>query len=191
MTSEDEQQISSNSDASSIARGDVKGHEEGERLALPSHVAVAGTLGRPAGTVRDYAQGSTADSTNTAYASDWKHIGRIKGTDPLPPHPRWSVFIWQIWPRPLTRHKHSQSQPRTAPFWPCIAWYYQQSGFTFDRQDRYIATVLAGIKRKHARPPEQKEAILRSDILAMVATLPYNLRGLRNRAMLLLRDRKP
>lgn len=42
------------------------------------------------------------------------------------------------------------------------------------------------IKRKHARPPVQKEAILRGDILAMVATLPYDLRGLRDRAMLLL-----
>jgi integrase len=32
----------------------------------------------------------------------------------------------------------------------------------------------------------QKEAILRDDILAMVATLPYDLRGLRDRAILLL-----
>ena len=46
--------------------------------------------------------------------------------------------------------------------------------------------MLAGIKRKHARPPVQKEAILAEDILAMVATLPYDLRGLRDRAILLL-----
>ena len=35
-------------------------------------------------------------------------------------------------------------------------------------------------------PPVQKEAILAEDILAMVATLPYDLRGLRDRAILLL-----
>jgi len=46
--------------------------------------------------------------------------------------------------------------------------------------------VLAGIRRKHARPPVQKEAILADDIRALVATLPHDLRGLRNRAMLLI-----
>jgi len=67
-----------------------------------------------------------------------------------------------------------------------LTWQYQQRGFTLDRKNRHIATVLAGIKRKHARPPVQKEAILRDDILAMVATLPYDLRGLRDRAILLI-----
>ena len=67
-----------------------------------------------------------------------------------------------------------------------LAWNYAQRGFSLDRKDRHIATVLAGIKRKHARPPAQKEAISVEDILAMVATLPFDLRGLRDRAMLLL-----
>ncbi|KKL82923.1 hypothetical protein LCGC14_1979930, partial [marine sediment metagenome] len=63
---------------------------------------------------------------------------------------------------------------------------WAQRGFTLDRKNRHIATVLAGIKRKHARPPVQKEAILAEDIQAMVATLPYDLRGLRDRAILLI-----
>tara|TARA_R110000850_G_C9935720_1_gene462473 strand:- start:61 stop:927 length:867 start_codon:yes stop_codon:yes gene_type:complete len=67
-----------------------------------------------------------------------------------------------------------------------LAWNFAQRGFTLDRKNRHIATVLAGIKRKHARPPVQKEAILPEDILAMVATLPYDLRGLRDRAILLI-----
>jgi hypothetical protein len=46
--------------------------------------------------------------------------------------------------------------------------------------------VLAGICRRHARPPVQKEAILPEDIRAMVATLAFDLRGLRDRAILLL-----
>jgi integrase len=67
-----------------------------------------------------------------------------------------------------------------------LAWTYAQRGFTLDRKNRHIAAVLAGIKRRHARPPVQKEAILAEDILAMVATLPFDLRGLRDRAILLL-----
>lgn len=67
-----------------------------------------------------------------------------------------------------------------------LSWHYAQRGFTLDRKNRHVATVMAGIKRKHARPPVQKEAILRDDILAMVTTLPYDLRGLRDRAILLI-----
>ena len=67
-----------------------------------------------------------------------------------------------------------------------LAWHYQQRGFALDRKDRHIATVLAGIKRKHARPPLQKEAILRDDILDMIDTLDYGLRDMRDRAILLI-----
>ncbi|MDQ2095969.1 tyrosine-type recombinase/integrase, partial [Rhodalgimonas zhirmunskyi] len=67
-----------------------------------------------------------------------------------------------------------------------LSWTYAQRGFSLDRKNRHIATVLAGIKRKHARPPVQKEAILPEDILAMVASLPFSLQGLRDRAILLV-----
>lgn len=67
-----------------------------------------------------------------------------------------------------------------------LTWNAAQRGFTLDRNDRHIASVLAGIKRKHARPPVQKEAILPEDIMAMVGTLPFDLRGLRDRAILLI-----
>ncbi len=55
------------------------------------------------------------------------------------------------------------------------------------RQDRHVATVLAGIRNRHAAPPRQKEAILPEDLIAMLETLDRGaLRGLRDRAMLLL-----
>ena len=34
-----------------------------------------------------------------------------------------------------------------------IAWHYRQLGEPLDAQDRHIATVLAGIRRAHGRPP--------------------------------------
>jgi len=46
---------------------------------------------------------------------------------------------------------------------------------------------LAGIRNRHAAPPRQKEAILPEDLIAMLETLDRGaLRGLRDRAMLLL-----
>lgn len=53
--------------------------------------------------------------------------------------------------------------------------------------DRHIATVMAGIRNKHGAPPRQKEAILPEDLIDMLETLERgSLRGLRDRAMLLL-----
>ncbi|NIY94861.1 tyrosine-type recombinase/integrase [Salipiger sp. HF18] len=67
-----------------------------------------------------------------------------------------------------------------------LVWNYAQRGLELDRTDRQIISVLADLRRHHARPPAQKTAIRAGEILAMVATLPHDLRGLRDRAMLLL-----
>ena len=66
-----------------------------------------------------------------------------------------------------------------------LAWQFNQRGFPLDRSDRHIAGVMAGIRRKHGRPPQQKDAVLAEDLLAMLATLDHDLRGLRDRAILL------
>lgn len=67
-----------------------------------------------------------------------------------------------------------------------LAWNCAQRGFGLDRKNQHIATVLGDIKRNNTRPPVQKAAIQAEDIRAMVATLPQDLRGLRDRAILLL-----
>jgi integrase len=68
-----------------------------------------------------------------------------------------------------------------------LTWNYAQRGQPLDRKDRHIATVMAGIRNKHAAPPRQKEAILPADLIAMLETLDRGgLRGLRDRAMLLV-----
>ncbi|MEM9843379.1 MAG: tyrosine-type recombinase/integrase [Pseudomonadota bacterium] len=159
-----------------------------DAIALPSHVAGSGTLDRLVDTARDYAKASTAENTSKAYAADWKHFARwcwLKGTDPLPPSPEMiGLYLTDLAAPtgPYLALSVSTIDRRLSG----LAWNYAQRGFTLDRKDRHIATVLAGIKRKHARPPVQKEAILPEDILAMVACLPFDLRGLRDRAILLL-----
>ena len=159
-----------------------------DALALPAHIAGSGTLDRLVDTARDYAKAATAENTNKAYAADWKHFTRwcrLKGTDPLPPSPEMiGLYLTDLaaptGPSPVL--SVSTIDRRLSG----LAWNYAQRGFTLDRKDRHVATVLAGIKRKHARPPVQKEAILPEDILAMMATLGFDLRGLRDRAILLL-----
>ena len=173
---------------SSVNKDDERDRPDGEALSLPSFVARSGTLDRLVDTARDYARAAASENTLKAYAKDWAHFARwcrMKGTEPLPPSPE----MIGLYLADLT----SGSGPSPALSVSTIdrrlsglVWNYAQRGFSLDRKNRHIATVLAGIKRKHARPPVQKEAILAEDILAMVATLSYDLRGLRDRAILLL-----
>ena len=157
-------------------------------IAPPAHVAGSGTLDRLVDTARDYARAATAENTNKAYAADWKHFARwcrLKGTDALPASPEMIGLYLTDLAAP-TNGSPALSVSTIDRRLSGLAWNYAQRGFALDRKNRHIATVLAGIKRKHARPAVQKEAILPEDILAMVATLPFDLRGLRDRAILLL-----
>lgn len=162
--------------------------EDDDRITLPVHVAGSGTLDRLVDTARDYAKASTAENTNKAYAADWKHFARwcrLKGAESLPPSSEMIGLYLADLAAP-TNGSPALSVSTIERRLSGLAWNYAQRGFTLDRKNRHIASVLAGIKRKHARPPVQKEAILAEDILAMVATLSYDLRGLRDRAILLL-----
>jgi integrase len=67
-----------------------------------------------------------------------------------------------------------------------IAWYCAQKGQPLDRADRHIREVMQGIRRKHGKPPEEKEAVLGEDVIRMAETLDRDLRGLRDRAILLI-----
>jgi len=159
-----------------------------EALTLPSSVAGSGTLDRLVDTARDYARAAASDNTLKAYAKDWTHFARwcrMKGADPLPPSSEMIGLYLADLASPSGKAPAlsvSTIERRLSG----LAWNFVQRGFTLDRKNRHIAAVLAGIKRRHARPPVQKAAILAEDILAMVATLPFDLRGLRDRAILLL-----
>lgn len=155
---------------------------------LPQDLAGSGSLDRLVETARGYARQAAADNTLKAYAKDWAHFARwcrLRGTSPLPPAPQTiGLYIADLAaPQSGTPALSVASIERRLSG---LAWGYTQRGAQLDRRDRHIATVLAGIRRRHARPPQQKEAIFPEDLLDMLATLPHDLRGLRDRAILLI-----
>jgi integrase len=157
-------------------------------LALPSHLAGSGALDRLVETARDYARQAASENTLRAYAKDWAHFTRwcrMRGAEPLPPSPELiGLYIADLAaPQGKAAALAVSSIERRLSG---LAWAYSQRGARLHRKDRHIASVLAGIRRNHARPSEQKEAILPEDIRDMVATLPHGLRGLRDRAILLI-----
>ncbi len=174
--------------------GDDSTDLEHDTIALPSDVAGSGTLDRLVETARDYARQAASQNTLKAYAKDWAHFARwcrMRGADPLPSSPQLiGLYIADLAAQGGKAPSQSASRPLSVSSierrLSGLAWGYAQRGERLDRKDRHIATVLAGIRRKHARPPAQKEAILPEDLRDMLATLPHDLRGLRDRAILLI-----
>jgi len=67
-----------------------------------------------------------------------------------------------------------------------FVWGYAQQGDRLDRKYRHITSVLGSTRRPHARPSAQKEVILPSDLSGMLAILRHDLRGIRDRVILLI-----
>jgi integrase len=180
--------------------GDDSADTERDTIALPSHVIGSGALDRLVETARDYARRAASENTLKAYAKDWAQFARwcrMRGADPLPSSPQLiGLYIADLAAQGGMAPSQSASRPQPASRSLSVSsierrlsgltWGYAQRGERLDRKDRHITTVLAGIRRKHARPPVQKEAILPEDLRDMLATLPHNLRGLRDRAILLI-----
>ncbi|SFJ58448.1 Site-specific recombinase XerD [Aquamicrobium aerolatum DSM 21857] len=155
----------------------------------PSHLASL------ADRARSYVEAASSANTRKAYASDWKHFSawcRRSNLTPLPPHPQTvGLYITACASRSAigtpTRGAKANSVSTIERRLSSLSWNYAQRGFSLDRKDRHIATVMAGIRNSHAKPPVEKEAVMAEDIIAMVETLDRgSLRGLRDRAMLLI-----
>ncbi len=154
-----------------------------------STATLSARLAPLAETARDYARAATSANTTRAYSADWRHYSawtRRQNLPALPPDPQvLGLYIaacasGAAGPKPCSV---STIERRLS----ALMWNFTQRGQPMDRKDRHVATVLAGVRRTQGRPPEQKEAILPEDLLAMIATLDLgDLRGLRDRAILLI-----
>lgn len=141
---------------------------------------------------RGYVEAASSANTRRAYAADWKHFSawcRRQNLSPLPPDPQVvGLYVTACASGTAERGMKPNSVSTIERRLAALGWNYAQRGAQkLDRKDRAIATVMAGIRNRHAAPPRQKEAILPEDLIAMLETLDRgSLRGLRDRAMLLI-----
>ncbi|UOK73483.1 MULTISPECIES: site-specific integrase [Ancylobacter] len=140
---------------------------------------------------RGYVEAASSANTRRAYATDWKHFSgwcRRQGLELLPPSPQVvGLYITACASGAAVPGGKPNAVSTIERRLSAISWNYTQHGTPLDRSDRHIATVLAGIRNTHASPPRQKEAVLPEDLVAMLEMLHRgSLRGLRDRAMLLL-----
>jgi integrase len=151
---------------------------------LPSAGRLSGRLAALAETAKAYARAAQADNTQRAYAADWRQFAswlRRQGLAETPPNPEAVGLYLAAQVEPGGAELSVATLERRLSG---IAWRYRQLGQPLEIRDRHIATVLAGIRRRHGRPPLQKAAIFADELLAMLAVLEMDLRGLRDRAIL-------
>jgi len=166
-------------------------HAETAALRAPEQKFLPAPLQELADRARGYVEAASSANTRRAYAADWKHFCawcRRQGFPAFPAEPQVvGLYITACASGTAERGGKPNAVSTIERRLSAIGWNCAQRGQPFDRKDRAVATVLAGIRNRHAAPPRQKEAILPEDLIAMLETLERGtLRGLRDRAMLLL-----
>jgi len=138
-----------------------------------------------------YARAATSQNTNRAYAADWRDYLGWRARQGLELRPLADPETVGLYLAALASGAGPGVRPRRVATierrLSALGWNFAQRGLAFDRADRHVATVLAGVRRTHGRPPVQKEALLPDHLIAMLDALPpSDLRNLRDRAILLI-----
>ena len=130
-------------------------------------------LGPLVETARAYARAAASKNTNRAYAADWRDYLRWRARQGLDARPLADPECVGLYLAALASGAAGAGgRARTVATierrLSALAWNFAQRALPFDRKDRYVAAVLAGVRRTHVRPPVQKEALLPEHVSALL-----------------------
>ena len=131
--------------------------------------------------VLKYARAAKSANTLRAYSAamdDFREFCQDHGANPLPASPE-TVIAYLVW---TDEQKVSTIQIKLA----AIAEAHRVADLPNPTTDEHVKTVMAGIRRELGTAVEKKEPITRQHLIGMTATLPADLRGKRDRAILLV-----
>lgn len=136
-----------------------------------------------------------SSATMRAYTADWRHFTswcRRVGLPPFPAEPKVIADYLRACAAANVgdsdtgfaeqRLSASTLERRLAG----LSWNFAQRGEQLDRNHPHIAEIRTRIRQTQTRAPERKEGVSARDLLAMIETLARDLRGLRDRAILLV-----
>ncbi|MGB8644011.1 MAG: site-specific integrase [Anaerolineae bacterium] len=132
---------------------------------------------------RDYADNADAPNTTRTYESNWNEFrafcARFHAT-PLPASP--ATVVAHIAELAEAGYKTNTLKTKLA----AIRHYHNLERVEDPTQDPAVKQTLKGIRRKHPAAPERKAGIEEADMRLMLAAQPDDIRGARNRAILLV-----
>ena len=123
-----------------------------------------------------------AENTRRAYASDWKDFERWCAEHQVPACPAAPSTVALYLTALAATHKVATLTRRLS----AISQAHRTAGFPSPTEDAGVRGLMAGIRRSRGTAATAKRPLLVPDLQALLATLPDNLLGLRDRALLLL-----
>ena len=150
---------------------------------IPSDRQLPVSVQAEIGAAETYASAEKADATRRAYSSDWRIFASWcaeREIDPLAASPE-STAAYLAWEadrgcRPSTLGRRVAA----------IRYAYKLKAVRSPTEDERVRATLRGIRRVQGTAPRQKTAATAERVLRMVAGLPSTLKGVRDRAVLLL-----
>jgi site-specific recombinase XerD len=137
----------------------------------------------------EFDRNSVAKNTRRSYVSDWASwlaFCECHRINPLPAHPadvrRYLTQLGAVGGRKGTKLRPKSAQRHLA----AIAAAHRAAGLEFDTQHPIIKRTMAGILRRYGARQQVARALRAADIGAMCRNLSFDLRSVRNKAIILL-----
>jgi integrase len=147
-----------------------------------SGVLFSGTLITLVGQAEEYLRLARAKNTQRAYGSDWQHFEnwcQERTVESLPALPQTvALYLTDL----SATHKASTLTRRLS----ALSHAHRSAGFSSPTEDACVRLLMAGIRRRHGTAAIAKRPLLVPDLQAMLAAVPANRLGLRDRVILLL-----
>ena len=126
---------------------------------------------------RDFAEHATAENTERAYASAWRSFGAFTATFGrihLPADPQTVADYVAA----LALRGRTPAMIRA--YLAAIAVYHRAAGHESPASHGVVRAVIQGVRRTLGVAPKKKDALVRDQLLEVVAAIPNDLRGSRD-----------
>jgi integrase len=141
-----------------------------------------GPLSEIANRASEFSRQAKASNTIRAYRADWAHFTdwcKRHGQSSLPANPETvALYISDQ----ASTHKAASITRRLS----AVSQAHQLGGFESPTKSAKVRLVMAGIRRTKGTAADAKTPVLVEDLKRMIARLPENLLGVRDRALLLV-----
>ncbi len=131
---------------------------------------------------REFLRSAKAENTRRSYRADWSHFSawcEWRGREALPASAETLVFY-------LTELAATHTAASLTRRISGISQAHQAAGFASPTREAAVRAVMAGIRRSKGTAAKSKKPVLVDDLERMLAGLPDNLLGCRDRALLLV-----
>lgn len=132
---------------------------------------------------REYANAAKANNTQRAYSKHWQEFERFSAGRGYAPFPANVTAVIEYITDLAERGKRVATIDQKLA---AIAFKHRAANVPSPTQAQIVREVMAGIRRTLGTAPQQKAPITRAELAKMIDATPHDLRGARDRAILLL-----